>query len=169
MSGIHVLFLCTHNSARSIMAEALLNHLAAGRVRGYSAGSHPSGTVHPLALAVLQQAGIATDSLRSKDWDTFTLPDAPRMNLVITVCDQAAGEICPIWPGGPRKAHWGVAEPGALAAGKSTAEALPIFAQVAALLQQRIERFLALPLESLSAAELQQAAHSIAQSENDAE
>ncbi|NGZ06450.1 MAG: arsenate reductase ArsC [Magnetococcales bacterium] len=159
MSGsttLHVLFLCTHNSARSIMAEAMLNHWGTGRVRGYSAGSHPSGQIQSMALAVLDHWNIPTNNLRSKNWDEFAQPAAPAMDLVVTVCDQAAGEMCPIWPGGPLKAHWGVEEPGALAAGQPPEAALDLFMQVAIKLRRRIQRFLDLPLATLDARTLKQ-------------
>ena len=102
----HVLFVCTHNSARSIIAEGLLNHLGRGRFRAYSAGSHPAGAVQPLALAVLAQMGLPTDGYRSKSWAEFAGAGAPAMDFVLTVCDQAAGEACPVWPGQPMTAHW---------------------------------------------------------------
>lgn len=142
---LHVLFLCTHNSARSILAEALMNHLGAGRVRAFSAGSFPRQRVHPAALRVLLQRGISTTGLESKSWDRFTQPDAPPMDLVITVCDDAAGEICPIWPGAPCKAHWGLGDPSAQAAGKGEAETLVLFARACDTMERRIRAFLALP------------------------
>ena len=110
---LHVLFLCTHNSARSILAEAVLNHLGQGRFRAFSAGSSPKDNQqpNPLAIATLEKAGISTLGLTSKNWDVFALPDAPHMDLVITVCDNAAGEVCPYWPGQPATAHWGYADP----------------------------------------------------------
>lgn len=109
----NVLFLCTGNSARSILAEAILNHAGAKTFRGFSAGSHPKGAVHPLALKLIAQLGFPTEGLRSKSWDEFAAPGAPNMDFIITVCDQAAGEMCPIWPGKPMTAHWGIADPAA--------------------------------------------------------
>lgn len=143
----NVLFLCTGNSARSILAEATLNHLAgsAGRFHAYSAGSHPKGAPNPLALALLQRAGIATQGLRSKSWDEFAAPGAPPLQLVVTVCDQAAGEVCPWYPGGPLKAHWGVPDP-------HTEED---FRSAQATLERRVRRLLALRPETLERAELQ--------------
>ncbi|GAB0056314.1 Arsenate reductase [Candidatus Magnetaquicoccaceae bacterium FCR-1] len=149
MSRLNVLFLCTHNSARSILAEALLNHHAGGRVGAFSAGSHPSGQVHPLALRALAERGISVEGARSKVWDVFALPEAPRMGVVITVCDGAAGEMCPIWPGAPLKAHWGVAEPGRLAEGLDDRAALGVFRTTLERLERRVQTFLGLSLETL--------------------
>ena len=131
----NILFLCTGNSARSILAEATLTHLGQGRFRGYSAGSYPKGQPNPLALALLQREGISTEGARSKSWDEFAAPGAPRLHAVITVCDQAAGEQCPLYPGHPLKVHWGVPDP-------HTAEE---FAQAYRALRGRIEQMLALP------------------------
>ena len=143
----HVLFLCTGNSARSIMAEVMLNHLGGGRFTAYSAGSHPKGTVHPLALATLQGMGLPVDGLRSKSWEEFARPDAPPLDMIMTVCDDAAGEVCPIWPGKPMTAHWGVEDPAAFQ-GTEDAQRQK-FHEVALMLRQRIERFLRLPLATL--------------------
>ncbi len=139
---LHVLFLCTHNSARSILAEALLSHLGQGRFKGFSAGSSPRANQqpNPLGLAVLQGAGIATSGLRSKSWDEFALPDAPQMHLVITVCDNAAGEVCPFWPGQPATAHWSYADPSASDA--DDAVKLLAFQHTLGALHQRLLRFI---------------------------
>src|SRR4029453_6252582 len=110
----HVLFLCTGNSARSIMAEVMLNHFGQGRFKAYSAGSHPKGTVHPLALETMQRMGLPVDGLRSKGWEGVARPDASALDMIVTVCDDAAGEVCPIWPGTPITAHWGVPDPAAV-------------------------------------------------------
>ncbi len=147
----NVLFLCTANSARSILAEAALNNLSTnlGRFRAYSAGSFPRGEVNPYALETLQRNGVDTHGLRSKSWDEFAAGDAPRMDFVFTVCDQAAGEACPYWPGHPLTVHWGMPDPAA--ATGSEAEQLRAFADTYAALQRRIGLFVALPLETLDA------------------
>ena len=143
----NLLFLCTGNSARSIMAEAMANHLGKGRFHAYSAGSHPRGEVHPVALQILQEAGLPTASLRSKPWDEFAAADAPPMDLIITVCDKAAGEACPVWPGHPVTAHWGVEDPAAVAG--SPEQVRHAFAHALHLLQHRITLLLALKPEAL--------------------
>lgn len=143
----NLLFLCTGNSARSIMAEALANQLGKDRFQAYSAGSRPRGEVHPMALQVLQEAGLPTDALRSKPWDEFAVPDAPEMDLVITVCDKAAGEACPVWPGHPITAHWGVEDPVAVMG--SPEHVHQAFANALRLLQHRISLLLALKLEAI--------------------
>lgn len=150
----HVLFLCTGNSARSIMAEVLMNHLGSARCKAYSAGSHPTGRVHPLALETMQSMGLSVDGLRSKSWQEFAQADAPGLDLLITVCDDAAGEVCPVWPGKPITAHWGVEDPAACAAESEDARRRK-FRQVALRLQRRIELLLRLPLRTLDAMAIQ--------------
>jgi arsenate reductase len=144
---LNVLFLCTGNSARSILAEAFLTSAAGGRFRGYSAGSHPAGKVNPFALELLAKHRISTEGLRSKNWDEFAGPGAPEMNFVFTVCDNAAGETCPIWPGRPMTAHWGVADPAAVQG--SDDEKRQAFLEAFRLLSNRIRLFINLPFERL--------------------
>lgn len=136
----NVLFLCTGNSARSILAEAYLNHAARGRYRAYSAGSHPNGKVNPFALELLGALDIPAPSARSKSWDEFARPGAPRIDLVVTVCDSAAAEVCPIWPGRPTKAHWGVPDPAAVQG--SDEEKRRAFRDAFTALSRRIDLFL---------------------------
>ena len=143
----NVLFLCTGNSARSILAEGLLNFEGKGRFRAYSAGSFPKGAVNPFALKTLQRAGIAAEGFRSKSWDEFAKPDAPVMDFVFTVCDDAAGEVCPVWPGHPVTAHWGVPDPAAV--GGSDVNKAHAFRETLRLLSNRIRVFTALPIEKL--------------------
>jgi arsenate reductase len=143
----NVLFLCTGNSARSILAEAILNHKGKPAFTAYSAGSHPSGTVHPEALKQLELAGISTTGLRSKSWDEFSRPGAPEMQFVFTVCDNAAKETCPVWPGQPMTAHWGVPDPAAVHG--DLAEVERAFRHAFFILDRRISLFLALPLAAL--------------------
>lgn len=143
----NLLFLCTGNSARSILAEALANQMAKGRFHAYSAGSHPRGRVHPMALQVLEEAGIATDGLRSKPWDEFATPEAPQMDLIITVCDKAAGEACPLWPGHPVTAHWGIEDPASVAG--SQEQVHKAFGKALQLLQHRLSLLMALKPEAL--------------------
>jgi arsenate reductase len=138
----NVLFLCTGNSARSILAEALIDHWGQGRFKGYSAGSYPKGAVNPLAIELLSQFGMPTDSMRSKSWDEFAVPGAPVMDFVFTVCDQAAGEQCPIWPGHPITAHWGVPDPAAVE-GKKAMQMLA-FREAFSMLERRITMFVEL-------------------------
>ena len=147
----HVLFVCTHNSARSIMAEALLNHLGRPGWQAWSAGSHPSGQVRPQALHTLSGLGVEAGHVRSKDWSEFALPGAPRLDFVITVCDQAAGEVCPVWPGQPMTAHWGVPAPARDGAGERA------YREAALTLKRRIELMLVLPVASLQRLSLQAA------------
>lgn len=141
----NVLFLCTGNSARSILGEALVNSLGKGRFRGFSAGSFPKGAVHPMALDVLKGMGFETEGLHSKSWEVFSGPDAPHMDFIFTVCDNAAGETCPIWPGHPVTAHWGIEDPAAVEGEGQRAA----FLQALRQLRRRIDLFLALPLESI--------------------
>jgi len=145
----NVLFLCTGNSARSILAEAILNAIGKGRFRAFSAGSHPAGKVNPFAIELLQQQNLGTAGLRSKNWDEFAAAGAPHLDFVFTVCDNAAGELCPVWPGKPVTAHWGVADPAALAG--SDAEKRTAFAAAFKLLHRRIALFASLPLAKLDA------------------
>jgi arsenate reductase len=143
----NVLFLCTGNSARSILAEGLLNAEGKGRFRAYSAGSFPKGAVNPFALTALKQAGLAADGYRSKSWDEFAAPGAPVMDFVFTVCDDAAGEVCPIWPGQPVTAHWGLPDPAAVEG--SEAEKAQAFRETLRMLSNRIRVFAALPFKKL--------------------
>lgn len=147
MKNFNVLFLCTGNSARSILAEACLNAKGRGSFTGYSAGSHPAGAVNPFALELLNKNRIDTAELRSKSWDEFARPGAPRMHFVFTVCDQAAGEVCPVWPGQPVTAHWGVDDPAR--ADGSDDEKRKAFLRAFAVLSNRINLFLSLPLDEL--------------------
>ena len=149
----NVLFLCTGNSARSVMAEVLLEHWGKGKFRAYSAGSQPKGVVHPLTIARLQAAHLPTDNLASKSWDVFAAAGAPKMDFIITVCDNAAGESCPVWPGQPMTAHWGVPDPAA-AAGSEVDRRAAFRASYAAL-ENRIRLFLSLPIASLGRLALQ--------------
>jgi len=149
----HALFLCTGNSARSILAEAILDRLGAGRFHAYSAGSHPRGQVHPMALEVLREHGFDTSGFRSKSWDEFSGPDAPALDFVFTVCDNAAGEVCPAWPGQPMTAHWGVEDPAAFEGPEQ--EQCRLFRRVYDELARRIELFTSLPVESLDRLSLQ--------------
>lgn len=154
MTTYNVLFLCTGNSARSILAEAYLNWKGRGEFRAYSAGSHPTGNVNPFAIELLAKNHISVEGLRSKTWDEFARPGAPQLHFVFTVCDKAAGEICPLWPGQPVTAHWGVPDPAAIQGsdeGKRRAF-LAAFTQ----LSSRIRLFLALPLEKLERQALQE-------------
>lgn len=147
-----ILFLCTGNSARSIIAECLLNHYGQGRLVGYSAGSDPRGEVHPLALELLLRRGHLTEGLRSKSWDEFESENAPVMDFVFTVCDNAANESCPVWPGRPVTAHWGLEDPAAVEG--TEAQRREAFAEAYGLLEKRVNAFVSLPLESLESAEL---------------
>lgn len=149
----NVLFLCTGNSARSVLSEAILNKLGAGKFRAFSAGSQPKGQVHPQTLALLNNLGYDTSGFRSKSWEEFSKPGAPQIDFIFTVCDNAAGETCPIWPGKPMTAHWGIPDP-ADATG-TPAEIALAFKEAYRSLSRRIELFLALPLEKLDALTVQ--------------
>jgi len=161
---INVLFLCTHNSARSILAEALLNHIGKGRFKAYSAGSSPRDNQqpNPIGMEVLKSAGIATEGLHSKSWDDFAKPDAPVMNLVITVCDNAAGEVCPYWPGQPATAHWGYEDPSAIAG--DDVQKREAFRQTLHALRRRLELLVNLPDASVSRLMLETTARNLAKS-----
>lgn len=143
----NVLFLCTGNSARSILGEVIADRFGMGKLKGYSAGSFPKGEVHPLTLKLLTDLKLPVEGLRSKSWEEFAAPGAPKMDFIFTVCDQAAGEVCPIWPGQPMKAHWGIPDPAA--ATGSEAERLKAFREAFTTLKRRIELFASLPLASL--------------------
>lgn len=162
---LNVLFLCTHNSARSILAEALLNHLGEGRFKAYSAGSSPRDKQqpNPLGLEILAQAGISTQGLHSKSWDEFAKADAPQMDLVITVCDNAAGEVCPYWPGQPATAHWGYADPSA--GDGDDDHKREAFRQTLHLIRRRLEILVNLPADSLGKLQIQQTARELARGE----
>ena len=149
----HVLFICTGNSARSILAEGLMNQLGAPRYRAHSAGSHPTGIVNPFALATLKALQVPADGYRSKTWDEFVQPGAPKIDFVFTVCDNAAGETCPLWPGQPMTAHWGVPDPAAVQG--SDEDKARAFMATAVTLKRRIELMLALPTRSLDAMAVQ--------------
>ena len=150
---LNVLFLCTHNSARSIMAEAVMTRLGMGKFKGYSAGSQPSGRVHPFAMDLLRKLNYDTAAARSKSWEEFTKPQAPRLDFVFTVCDNAANEVCPVWPGQPMSEHWGLPDPSATM-GSETEQRLA-FADTHRMLYQRISIFTNLPLASLDKLSLQ--------------
>lgn len=150
----NVLFLCTGNSARSIIAEALVNQWGGGKFRGFSAGSHPKGAVHPLALQLLQRMNLPTEGLRSKSWDEFAVPEAAPLDFVFTVCDNAAGEVCPYWPGQPMTAHWGMPDP--VAAEGSDKEKWLAFRETFRALDNRIKIFTSLPFAQLDRVKLQE-------------
>jgi arsenate reductase len=149
----NVLFLCTGNSARSILAESLLNHWSRGKFHGFSAGSFPKGQVHPMAVEFLRRMNLPTQNLRSKSWDEFAAPGAPSFDFIFTVCDNAAGEVCPVWPGKPMTAHWGIADPAAVEG--SDAEKAFAFRKALHELETRIKLFTSLPIESLDRMTLQ--------------
>ena len=155
----NVLFLCTGNSARSILAESLLNNLGKGRFHAFSAGSHPAGQVNPFALALLEKNQFPTAELRSKPWDEFAQPAAPRLDFVITVCDKAAGEVCPVWPGQPMTAHWGIPDPAAVEGSDEVKR--HAFVDAMNQLQRRVCMFVSLPFEKLDRIKLQQAVREI--------
>ncbi|MEQ8736909.1 MAG: arsenate reductase ArsC [Rhodospirillaceae bacterium] len=158
----NVLFLCTGNSARSIMSECALNREGKGRFRGYSAGSHPTGSVNPYALDLMTRQNFPVEGLRSKNWDEFAKPDSPPLDFVFTVCDNAAGEVCPIWPGQPITAHWGVPDPAAVTG--SDAEIKSAFFDAFRQLNNRINIFVNLPLDRLDRLALQRRVKEIGQS-----
>jgi len=159
---LNVLFLCTHNTARSILAEALLNHIGKGKFKAFSAGSSPAEnkTTNPMAILTLESAGISAQGLSSKSWDVFAETNAPHMDLVITVCDNAAGEVCPYWPGQPATAHWGYADPSETTG--SDSKKLEAFTQTLYQIKRRLEIFTSLPLSSLSKMALEKTARDLA-------
>ena len=143
----NVLFLCTGNSARSVMAECAINRWGKGRFLGFSAGSHPKGTIHPMTLELLEKLNYEIATLRSKSWDEFVQPDSPKLDFVFTVCDQVAGEVCPVWPGQPITAHWGAADPAAFMGPDEATRRF--FFRIYAELENRIKIFTSLPIDSL--------------------
>ncbi|MFZ5503285.1 MAG: arsenate reductase ArsC [Pseudomonadota bacterium] len=149
----NVLVLCTGNSARSILGEVLFNVLGKGKFKAYSAGSKPAGKVNPGAIELLREEGISTEGLRSKSWDEFATPDAPEIDFIFTVCDNAAGETCPVWPGKPATAHWGIPDPAHVEGGEARRAA---FSRAYGQLSRRIRRFMALPIETLDATVLKE-------------
>jgi protein-tyrosine-phosphatase len=155
----NVLFLCTGNSARSILAESLLNTLGRGKFRGFSAGSFPKGQVHPMAIELLERMNLPTTGLRSKSWDEFAMAGAPPLDFIVTVCDNAAGEVCPVWPGKPMTAHWGIADPAAVEG--TDAEKAFAFRRALKELESRITRLLNLPIASLDGMKLQESLRAI--------
>ena len=166
-SPYHVLFLCTGNSARSILAETILNHKGKGRFRAFSAGSHPSGRVHPAAIDLLQKLNHSVASLRSKSWEEFSGPKAPEIDFVFTVCGSAAAEVCPVWPGQPLSAHWGLPDPAAV---EGTEDEIRLaFADTYRMLEHRISRLVNLPLESLDRLGLQKQFNEIGNADTNTE
>jgi len=157
----NALFICTGNSARSTLAEGILNGLGKGRFHAYSAGSHPKGQVHPLALATLERLQLPNTGYRSKSWDEFVAPGAPVFDFIFTVCDNAAGEVCPVWPGKPVSAHWGVTDPAAVEG--SEEQQRKAFMDAALMLRRRIELLLSLPLQRLDGMSLQHELRAIGQ------
>lgn len=157
----NVLFLCTGNSARSVLGEALMNKLGAGRFKAFSAGSQPKGEIHPMSLEVLSSFGFPTEGLRSKNWNEFTKPGAPEFDFIFTVCDNAAGETCPVWPGKPVTAHWGLEDPAAVE-GEGQRQA---FVEALSYLRKRIELFLVLPHASIDELAMRQKLKAIGRSE----
>lgn len=161
VSSSRVLFLCTGNSARSIMAETTLSDLGAGRYIAYSAGSHPTGSPHPMALQVLAEQGHPAGGLRSKSWDEFAVAGAPDLDLIVTVCDNARNESCPVWPGGPMAVHWGVEDPASVQGGEAAQH--EAFVRVYGVLRKRVEGLLALDVSTLDRDSLQQAIQALSQ------
>jgi arsenate reductase (thioredoxin) len=161
----NVLFLCTGNSARSVMAEALLATIGKGRFRTFSAGSHPGGTVNPFAIEQIKATGYPIENLRSKSWDEFAGPDAPQMDFVITVCDNAAGEVCPFWPGHPVSAHWGFEDPAA--ASGTDEEKRAVFAKIFRQIMARVNSFASLPLPILDKHAIQRELQNVGETSNE--
>lgn len=157
----NILILCTGNSARSIIGEALINTMSAGRLKAYSAGSHPTGRVNPFAIEVVRGLGYPVENLRSKSWDEFSVPGAPELDFVITVCDKAAGEVCPFWPGQPITAHWGFPDPAEVQGTDDVKRAA--FAQTLRQMRRRVELFLSLPIESLDGFAIEKKVRAIGQ------